>query len=91
MLWILFLLFEKQKEISRWDVWIISIFNRWITRKNKKKLEEAESKGIAEGEKIGMENAFLETAKRMLKDGFSIEKIMQMTNLSLADIKAISL
>ena len=48
-------------------------------------------KGKAEGEKLGMANAFLEMAKRMLKDGFSIEKIMQITNLSLADIKAISL
>ena len=33
-------------------------------------------KYIAKGEKLGMANAFLETAKRMLKDGFSIEKIM---------------
>ncbi len=52
---------------------------------------EGEKIGRAEGEKIGMANAFLEMAKRMLKDGFPIEKIMQITNLSLADIKAISL
>ena len=52
---------------------------------------EGEKLGMAKGKKIGMANAFLETAKRMLKDGFSIEKIMQMTNLSLADIKAITL
>ena len=53
--------------------------------------EEARAEGEKIGEQRGMANAFLETAKRMLKDGFSIEKIMQMTNLSLADIKAISL
>ena len=52
---------------------------------------EGEKIGMAKGEKIGMANAFLEMAKRMLKDGFSIEKIMQITNLSFADIKAISL
>ena len=53
--------------------------------------EEARAEGEKIGEKRGMANAFLEMAKRMLKDGFSIEKIMQITNLSLADIKAISL
>ena len=52
---------------------------------------EGEKLGMEKGKKIGMANAFLETAKRMLKDGFSIEKIMQMTNLSLTDIKAITL
>ncbi len=56
-----------------------------------KYIKANKDKYIAKGEKIGMANAFLETAKRMLKDGFSIEKIMQMTNLSLADIKAITL
>ena len=54
-------------------------------------LRDIEKEARAEGEKIGMANAFLEMAKRMLKDGFSIEKIMQITNLSLADIKAITL
>ena len=52
---------------------------------------EGEKLGMAKGEKLGMANALLEIAKNMLKDGFPIEKIMQITKLSLADIKAISL
>ena len=56
---------------------------------------EGEKLGRAEGEKLGRAEgkleALFETAKNMLKDGFPIEKIMKITNLNLADIKAISL
>ena len=62
--------------------------------KIKKQLEEAESKGIAEGEKIGekrgMANAFLETAKNLLKLGIPNDKIAEATKLSLEEVQALS-
>ena len=63
----------------------------WKDKYIKQNKDKYIAKGKAEGEKLGMANALLEIAKNMLKDGFPIEKIMQITKLSLADIKAISL
>ena len=73
------------------DKYIRANKDKYIAKGEKLGMAKGEKLGMAKGEKLGMANAFLETAKRMLKDGFSIEKIMQMTNLSLADIKAITL
>ena len=73
------------------DKYIRANKDKYIAKGERPGMAKGEKLGMAKGEKLGMANAFLETAKRMLKDGFSIEKIMQMTNLSLADIKAITL
>ena len=48
------------------------------------------AKGKAEGEKIGMANAFLETAKNLLKLGLSHDKISEATKLSLEEVQALS-
>lgn len=65
--------------------------DKYIKQNKDKYIAKGEKLGIEKGEKLGMANALLEIAKNMLKDGFPIEKIMQITKLSLADIKAISL
>ena len=53
--------------------------------------KRGEKIGRAEGEKIGMANAMLETAKRMIKKGiYSLEEIAENVNMSLSEIQAIS-
>ena len=59
-----------------------TIFNRWIIRKNKKQLEEAESRGKIEGkiegERLGMINTIINNIKSL------------MTNLHLTAENAIN-
>ena len=73
----------------------LSYTNFWITRKNKKTVRgsriKRKNEGIAEGEKIGMANAMLGTAKRMIKKRiYSLEEIAKNVNLSLSEVQALS-
>ena len=74
---------------------ISSLLKKTADKYIKQNKDKYIAKGRAEGEKLGRAEgkleALFETAKNMLKDGFPIEKIMKITNLNLADIKAISL
>ena len=45
--------------------------------------------GEKRGEKRGKENALIETAKNLLKVGYSIQKISEVTGLSITKIKSL--
>ena len=54
-------------------------------------LRDIEEEARAEGEKIGMANAMLETAKRMIKKGiYSLEEIAENVNMPLSEVQALS-
>ncbi len=82
---------KKSTKKKKGRMEISSLLKKTADKYIKQNKDKYIAKGKAEGEKLGMANALLEIAKNMLKDGFPIEKIMQITKLSLADIKAISL
>ena len=73
---------------NRNEVINMSIFE-YDKELEEKKLRKAEYEyGFAEGEKIGLQNASIETAKRMLAlQEFSAEKIAMISGLSLDEVK----
>ena len=73
---------------NRNEVISMSIFE-YDKELEEKKLRKAEYEhGFAEGEKIGIHNASIETAKRMLAlQEFSAEKIAAISGLSLDEVK----
>lgn len=51
------------------------------------RISDAKAEGRAEGEKIGIEKNKIETAKKMLSDGLSVDVIAKYSGLSTAEIE----
>ncbi|MCX6582530.1 MAG: hypothetical protein NT166_20350 [Candidatus Aminicenantes bacterium] len=61
----------------------------YVTSWERNAEERGMKRGIEKGERIGMKNGKLETAKRMLNRGVSIEDIMLYTGLTEKEVRSL--
>ena len=92
------------KETKDGETFMLDFFEKEIQKAREETMKEAEAK-IREIEKARKEaekqakqalnqgklEGMLETAKNLLKEGFSIDNVAKFTKLKLADVKALTL
>ena len=78
-------LVQKARENPTWKREYMDVMMDAV--RQQREMREAEEKGLKTGLKQGERNARLEDARRMLKYGDSVEKITDITGLSIEEIR----
>jgi predicted transposase/invertase (TIGR01784 family) len=80
----------KRRETLEEVLTELGLIPKWLEQGREQGIVQGEERGLAKGREQGLEQGALQIAQRLLKKGWSIEEVAEMTELDIKKVRSLA-